>query len=190
MKNGLKDEFGRPHADRALWRNARTLKEAQELTAQWLEGRIHYLPMYLDASFAPETAPIAGDLAALNRAGFLTTDSQPGNQEDDGSAQRQYVTGFCQDAVLDALMLISTSTDLVVISHHHLASNHASIPVSTDGGEPFTWLGRQEGDHEGWEREANAYLSSELAQAWYVEIFDPVWGRNELLLPTVLKALA
>ena len=28
-----------------------------------------------------------------------------------------------------------------------------------------------------------------LADSWYVEILDPVWGRNDVLLPAVLAAL-
>jgi hypothetical protein len=40
-----------------------------------------------------------------------------------------------------------------------------------------------------WSEEANDALALVLADSWYVEIFDPVWGRNEILLPAVLQAL-
>jgi hypothetical protein len=42
---------------------------------------------------------------------------------------------------------------------------------------------------EAWSEEANEVLALVLADSWYVEIFDPVWGRNEILLPAALEAL-
>ena len=40
-----------------------------------------------------------------------------------------------------------------------------------------------------WSDETNDSLALLLADSWYVEILDPVWGRNDVLLPAVLGAL-
>ncbi|MNG29014.1 hypothetical protein D3C84_1143720 [compost metagenome] len=40
-----------------------------------------------------------------------------------------------------------------------------------------------------WSDETNETLALVLADSWYVEVLDPVWGRNDLLLPEVLSAL-
>ena len=40
-----------------------------------------------------------------------------------------------------------------------------------------------------WADETNDALALLLSDSWYVEVFDPAWGRNDLLLPEVLAAL-
>jgi hypothetical protein len=40
-----------------------------------------------------------------------------------------------------------------------------------------------------WSEETNDALALLLADSWYVEVLDPVWGRNDVLLPEVLAAL-
>jgi hypothetical protein len=40
-----------------------------------------------------------------------------------------------------------------------------------------------------WANETNDTLALLLADSWYVEILDPVWGRDDALLPAVLGAL-
>jgi hypothetical protein len=40
-----------------------------------------------------------------------------------------------------------------------------------------------------WADETNDSLALLLADSWYVEILDPVWGRNDVLLPAVLATL-
>lgn len=41
-----------------------------------------------------------------------------------------------------------------------------------------------------WSEEANETLALLLAESWYVEVFDPVWGRNGALLSAALEAMA
>jgi hypothetical protein len=41
-----------------------------------------------------------------------------------------------------------------------------------------------------WADETNDTLALLLADSWYVEILDPVWGRSDLLLPAILEALS
>ncbi|MGY2744361.1 DUF6919 domain-containing protein [Pseudarthrobacter sp. O4] len=189
-----RDTFGRLLADREIWRQAGTIPAAGELTARWLEGHSEYQP----GTFAPriddETRAIALDLAELNRNGLFTKESQPGVLTE-GHSQRAYVTGFCSVESAAALLELSGRTDLVTVAHAPGEASQASIPVTLRGGEVVTVLGSSEvpvGDDQlrDWSEEANESLALVLADAWYVEVFDPVWGRNGVLLPAVLGALA
>ncbi len=63
------------------WRAARTLAGLGELTAEWLEGTIASIPTVVPG-YGPdeETAALIPVLAACNRAGYVTTVSQPGEK--------------------------------------------------------------------------------------------------------------
>lgn len=66
-------------SDRRSWRSARTISDLGELMALWLEGKIASRPGY-QPRYGPddETAHLVPTLAALCRAGYVTTCSQPG----------------------------------------------------------------------------------------------------------------
>ncbi|MGW1620522.1 DUF6919 domain-containing protein, partial [Streptomyces sp. NPDC002172] len=66
-------------SDRRRWRSARTISDLGELMALWLEGTIASRPGY-QPRYGPEdeTAHLVPTLAALCRAGYVTTCSQPG----------------------------------------------------------------------------------------------------------------
>jgi hypothetical protein len=188
-----RDRFGRRLEDRGAWRQATTLAGAGELTARWLEGNSEFQPATFTASFDAETAPIAVELAALNRNGLFTKESQPGLRSA-GGAQRQYVTGFCSAEILAQLLALSTRSELVTVAHAPGESSNAAIPVTLDGGEVVTVLGSSENpvtedQIQDWAGETNDNLALLLADSWYVEILDPVWGRDDVLLPAVLGAL-
>jgi len=83
----------------------------------------------------------------------------------------------------------------VTVVHAPGESSNAAIPVTLDGDEVVTVLGSsetpvQEEQIQDWAEEANETLALLLADSWYVEILDPVWGRNDVLLPAVLAALS
>ena len=188
-----RDGFGRLLADREVWRQASTIAAAGELTARWLEGESQYQPGVFSAGFDDETRAIAGELARLNRNGLFTKESQPGVQTGD-LAQRAYVTAFCSPETAMALLALSTRTSLVTVAHAPGESSSASIPVTVQDGDVVTVLGSSEepvaeDQLRDWAEESNETLALVLADAWYVEVFDPVWGRNEVLLPAVLEAL-
>jgi hypothetical protein len=72
--------------------------------------------------------------------------------------------------------------------------SRASIPVTLDGEDVATVLGTSESPIEAeqirdWAEESNETLALVLADSWYVELLDPVWGRNQRLLPAVLETL-
>lgn len=111
--------------DAELWRNATTLSELGEVTAQWLEGRIRWNPNYSMGlgdrqGPDPETASIAAPLAAANRAGFLTWHSQPGETwEHEGrtESQRAEVAGSASWANLERICQASRDAGLLVAWH-------------------------------------------------------------------------
>jgi hypothetical protein len=188
-----RDQFGRRLEDRGVWRQATTLAAAGELTARWLEGHSKFQPATFTASYDDETAPIAVALAELNRNGLFTKESQPGLSSA-GSAQRQYVTGFCSAEAAAELLALSTRSELVTVAHAPGESSNAAIPVTLDGGEVVTVLGSSENpvteeQIQDWADETNESLALLLADSWYVEILDPAWGRDDVLLPAVLDAL-
>ncbi|WP_427169866.1 DUF6919 domain-containing protein [Arthrobacter sp. 92] len=188
-----RDRFGRLLADREVWRQATTLPAAGELTARWLEGRSEYQPGTFAPGFDEETMEIGGQLAELNRNGLFTKESQPG-QRSQGNAQRAYVTGFCSPASAVALLQVSSRTELVTVAHAPGEPSRASIPVTVHEDEVVTVLGTSENPTDpaqlnDWASEANESLALVLSDSWYVEIFDPVWGRNSALLPAVLGGL-
>lgn len=189
----VRDRFGRRLEDREVWRQAITLEAAGELTARWLEGKSEYQAATFTAGNDDETGPIAAALAALNRNGLFTKESQPGLQSG-ASAQRQYVTGFCGAELAGELLALSTRSELVTVAHAPGEASTAAIPVTLDGAEVVTVLGSSESPLEAeqiqdWAEETNETLALLLAESWYVEILDPVWGRNDVLLPAVLAAL-
>ena len=189
----VRDQFGRNPEDKGAWRQATTLDAAGELTARWLEGKSAYQPATFTARYDDETESIAVELAALNRSGLFTKESQPGLRTE-VMAQRQYVTGFCSAETAAGLLALSTRSELVTVAHAPGEASSASIPVTLDGGEVVTVLGSSENpvtedQIRDWAEETNESLALLLADSWYVEILDPAWGRDNVLLPAVLKAL-
>jgi methylenetetrahydrofolate reductase (NADPH) len=53
-----------------------THSDIYEVFAQYVEGRIPILP-WCESALSGETVPLTGKLASLNRAGFLSINSQP-----------------------------------------------------------------------------------------------------------------
>jgi hypothetical protein len=189
-----RDQHGRLRSDRGVWRQATTLEAAGELTARWLESRSEYQPGTFAPSFDEETRPIAAALSEINRNGLFTKESQPGIRADAGHAQRQYVTGFCSAAAAAELVALSTRSELITIGHAPAEVSAAAVPVTFDGDAVVTVLGSSETPVEDdqlrdWSEETNETLALLLADSWYVEVLDPVWGRNDVLLPEVLAAL-
>lgn len=189
-----RDRHGRRLADRGVWEQGTTLEAAGELTARWLEGKSEYQPGTFSAAFDEETRSIAGQLAEINRSGLFTKESQPGLRTDAGNAQRQYVTGFCSVETAAELLDLSTRTELITVGHAPGEMSSSSIPVTLNQGVVVTVLGSSESPIEpahvqDWADETNESLALLLADSWYVEILDPVWGRNDLLLPAILETL-
>jgi hypothetical protein len=100
------------------WARARTLADLGELTARWLEGDADLEhPDYPDGP-DPETSPLIPVLAAANRVGIVTTDSQPGDAPSPGFdgaiwAQRPAVLGVTSRSMLDRLIDAQRGRDMI-----------------------------------------------------------------------------
>ncbi|THE17818.1 hypothetical protein E1J17_09370 [Kocuria rosea] len=120
----------------------------------------------------------------------MTTNSQPGWTDTSGrSGQRAYVTGFCSEEVAATIEAGLLFNELIAVMFAPTVDAFSSITVTIDGNEPFTFLGRWSGGELDFYRNGDAHLNAALDLAWGVQIFDPVWGRNDRLWGAVLHAL-
>lgn len=108
---GTKEEL------RAMWgEHPITVHDIYEVFAAYLEGKVPMIP-WCESALNAETLPLTAKLAAMNRAGFLTINSQPAvngersshsvygwGGEDGRVYQKAYVEFFTTPAMLSALM--------------------------------------------------------------------------------------
>lgn len=132
------------------WSEARTLADAGILTADWLEGRLEGdHPNGYDRP-DEETLPLVPTLAAINRAGFLTLNSQPACREVvDGEVWEElaWVDGLVDDErLLGRLALEAWRFDLHVVVHCGPGRDFGlAYPVTSVDGVPVTWVGGRVG---------------------------------------------
>lgn len=173
------------------WRNAKTLAELGELTANWLEGKLSYYPCYGDDADS-ETTPISETLAYYNRNGLVTTFSQPGESlDEEGFAQRAAVEGFAPEETAKKLAVLGLCSDLLVFIFPPNRVGGYRIPITLSEFQPFSWCGASWGYEE---LECFAEICSpeainSLEQAWKVTIIDLQWGRENYLWTQVRDAL-
>lgn len=183
-------------SERRLWRQAKTLADVGELTAQWLEGKISSQPGYAPGCGPDEeTLPYVRTLAKACRAGYVTYGSQPG---DDGPGydgarwrQRAAVEGFADDAAYKWLRAAAERRGLLVIAHEgagRFMGRKDSLTVTESLGRAHTRFGtRLSRTHirDGWTGygvcSRNAVEA--LCTAWQVTIIDRDWNRNDRLWP-------
>lgn len=188
-------------ADRRAWASARTLADVGELTARWIEGDVKWYPCYGD--FDAEDASLIPVLARLNRAGFVTTASNPAGDGPgfDGARwrQRAAVEGFAGWEASVAIETAAVNADLVVVVHdpENLPRRGyycgEEIAVTLRGGEEYTWFGQQVSRRDirsrrvGWGT-CHRDAVRALCGAWQVTVIDPEWGRDPSPLWGVLDA--
>ncbi|MFG2298461.1 DUF6919 domain-containing protein [Streptomyces sp. NPDC048603] len=135
-------------ADRRRWRAAVTFADLTELTASWLEGDIRSHPGRMP-NHGPddEMQPLSAQMAAANRAGFLTDSFQPGHDAPDYDGnlweQRAAVTGFVADTeILTRLVDSAEQADLLLLVRFQGDDHHLGLLVSRVNGLDYTWYGR------------------------------------------------
>jgi hypothetical protein len=185
--------------DTERWRAARTLADLGELTAQWLEGKIASIPtVWPGHGPDEETADLVPVLAACNRAGYVTTVSQPGEEPAlgyDGQlwTQRAAVEGFATTDILATLRASVAGTPLILVTALATSTEHgqeARIPVTMAGAQENTWFGGPltrgdiEDDQAGYGMCHPGAIEA-ICAAWQVTIVDPEWGRNDVLWPAL-----
>lgn len=178
------------------WAQASSLTELGELTARWLTGELGQTPTY-DGPPDPETLQTPGVVPALvaaNRAGLLTTQSQPGDHAPPGSCgaalrQRAALEALAEEATVDRLDRAIGGTSLWMVTHRWPRRRWTRLcrlcvrPVTTVAGNVVTGFGYQLPRSElswwpGASRDA-------VADAVQVTVFDPVWDRNAVLWPAL-----
>ena len=176
-----------------LWRNARNLADLGELTAWFLEGRLSQTPTHMGPP-CPETTGLIPLLSAVNRAGFVTCRSHPGEPADeDGWEQRAIVSGFAGDQAFARLMTAAAGADLIVTAARAGEDDWGPVlAITRDHGEEDTWIGGAESRRalrDGYRRACHPDAVQALASAWQVTLTDPEWGRDDYLWP-VLESFA
>ncbi|MFD3920213.1 DUF6919 domain-containing protein [Streptomyces sp. NPDC058595] len=134
--------------DRRRWRAPQSAAGLGEPMALWLEGTIRSWPGYAPR-YGPdeETAHLVPTLAALNRAGFVTVASQPGQAGPgvDGQwwEQRAAVEGYVSDGSLyERLMDVAGEAGLITVTNDPVLGCYEDPEVvTTCAGEPITWFG-------------------------------------------------
>lgn len=182
----------------SVWRSAASITDLGKAMGDWLEGRTVSRPGYEQGySVDGETSHLVPTLAAVNRAGYLTDSSQPGESGTayDGRPYRQRagVTGHIAagDPLLRSLMDGARSAGITVVAKGpgvSVGSRHGMV-VTEWGGEPYTGFGavtsRRQTDAiwDGVGRSARQHLLKGVA----LTLVDPVWGRDTVLWPLLAR---
>lgn len=180
------------------WKQAQSVADLGELTAQWLEGRIPEHPGTVGPGGPdPETKRLIRVLAAINRAGFVTTDSQPGHPAERGYdrrvwMQRAAVCGWIADKRLfTRVRAQARRAGILIITHRTGGRLSPAEPVTIVDGQPFTWFGESMGHRRQisyeW-RGIGAKAAQELRRANQITLIDPEWGRDNQLWPALERA--
>ena len=184
------DQTDRVNIDHANpWKTASAIQHLAEATADFLEGRLSGTPSHPGKPDA-ETIVLISTLTAINRAGLVTVGSQPGHNKLPGhSMQRAYLCAFGDETIVAKMSTALIDTELVCLIIPPGAEGDGSIVVTVGDGEPFTYLGRYGPDKIDFHCNGMPSLDAALNNAWQVQIFYPVWGRNEVLWRTVSQSL-
>lgn len=195
----LGDRMTRGDADR--WWQARTLGDLGELTALWLEGKIASQPPYA-ANYGPdeETTHLVPVLAAANRAGYLTHQSQPGVPPEAGYdgetwCQRAAVCGYASEELARRIDDACTAAGMIVHVHSPRRRNGRDwTPVTTRAGQTVTGFGRRiplrgSGIRFLYGGTCHPDAVNAIADAHQVTVIDPEWGRDDWLWPALTVAV-
>ncbi|MFD8385262.1 DUF6919 domain-containing protein [Streptomyces sp. NPDC059679] len=187
-----------PRSAARIWSTARTLADLGELTAQWLEGSLAALPGgAYQGGPDEETGPLVPVLVALNRAGIVTHDSQPGLEGPafDGRMWRQRAAVDCLIDAAGAQRLVRTAHDAGLLYSVHQVRRLGPVPyilATTWGGQAHAAFGSRlrrrdiRQIYRGCHRDA---LRAAVA-AHQVTLVDPQWGRDSLLWRELTEQLA
>ena len=171
------------------WMAASTIPDLARLGARWLTGDLEWQPRYTSSVPDPETALILEPLVALNNAGVWTDQSQPGAIDSPREKQRAFVTGYCTEETAEAITAAVVGTDLVALAAPCMLDSSFQVPVTIDDGAPFTWVGGGGTPVDEYIGEVSMEAVRAMSRGWSVEVFDPRWGRNDLLWDTLVRAV-
>lgn len=172
------------------WKNAHSLADLGQAMADWLGGRGPVWPGYCASDVEDETRHLIPTLVACNRAGYVTTCSQPGHPPTCGYdgrmwRQRAAVDGWIADQrLLGRIRAHANRRELTVITHRPGDRSHPGIVVTDANGEPSTQFGWTPGHRRliasEWGGVGRGAIR-ELRTATHLTLVDPVWGRDDRL---------
>ncbi|MER0450153.1 hypothetical protein ABR738_37385 [Streptomyces sp. Edi4] len=171
---------GMSRADRNRWSSVRTVADLGELMALWLEGKIASRPGYA-AHYGPdeETAHLVPVLAALCRAGYVTTQSQPG-LAGTGADGRWWEQRAAVEMVVTDPFLLRRLAGAVCGAGMlvRIAEADQAVVVTTRDREPMTAFGgRVSRAHllDQW-AELEPRFADQVARGTYVSVVAPEYG--------------
>ena len=144
--------LGRDFAGAVDWLAAGSHAELCECSARFFERSIRYHPAFRP-EFGWETHLLLGTLAAINRAGMLTSSMLPAVPLVEGFGQRAYLSGWLSVEALDRLQNQLLGTDLLVtvgietqvpttIENHRVTNiaGDPAMPTVTSRSVPRSWF--------------------------------------------------
>jgi hypothetical protein len=179
------------------WKNAATVADLGQAMADWLEGRLRTWPGYGDTRPDDETRHLIPTLAAACRAGYVTTNSQPGltpSRGHDGRIwrQRAWVEGWITDtALLGRIKTAAKRQGITVITHQPGSRSREYVPITEADGECCTGVGHHIGHRKLIATEwpgIGRHALHELRAATFLVLIDPEWGRDNRLWPALTHA--
>ena len=170
---------GMSRADAARWASCRDMADLGEMVIAWLGGEVAQTPGHCGPPCA-ETIPLIPVLTAVNRAGFVTDNSQRADGRD-GRTWKTWVIGFADDAAVAALRAAADGAGLVF--------NACRDPEHQCSEQPWGWPHCPRDDATGFWADACPAVAGWLWDSWWVYIEDPEDGRNDRLWPA-LEAFA
>lgn len=178
------------------WTRATSLADLGRLTADWLEGRLGgECPGYCDTTTDPETKHLIPTLARVNRTGFVTSNSQPGEKHPQ-QRQRAAVDGYINDPHLFRRITDeAVRANLTVVVERPGDHNRGFVVTQQKrrigGWRDLTWFGlsvpRQERVEVDW-HETGRGAVHEAGQAICLTLIDDTWGRDDRLWKALVKA--
>lgn len=171
------------------WREARSLADLGATAADWLEGSLPGEHPNGYDTLDPETKSLVPVLAAANRAGFITDNSQPGESGTgyDGShyEQRAAVDGWIAPGrLLDRIRTEAKRAGLTVVSQQAGSRPRPGIPVTRANGQAVTWFATWEPHRTRTEwiwSGVGGRARRELRTTTYLTLIDPAWGPSTRL---------
>lgn len=170
---------GMSRHDAARWASAKNMADLGELVVAWLHGEIAQTPGHCGPP-CRETIPLVPVLELVNRAGFVTDNSQQAASRK-GRTWNTWVIGFASDATLARLRAAVAGTPLEL--------DACRGKVHDCGRRPWGLPRCPRKDATRFWADACPDVAGELAGTWWVYIEDPEPGRNSVLWPA-LEAFA
>ena len=156
--------------DRKLWASARSLADVGALTVRWLNGEMKQTPGHCGPPCA-ETIPHIGVLSAVNRAGFVTTNSQSAAVASWGTCEA-WVAGLVSDGTLQRIQAEVIANPPLRLAGATGRQRFGESPLDLRA----AWR-----DDTGFYADRCPHAADEIRDTWFITITDPEPGRNSEL---------